>query len=133
MFVHKEEAAPGPSDALGRLRRVTMRSGLLLTAAAVPPPSVMAVTTVCDQVVAGWPSPSWAASATSRAAATDAKSTAAAAINASHPLTRAWIRVTSKSLRKHVREPLAEAYASAAYVFVYSWDKTVRGLFRRAF
>ena len=41
-------------------------------------------------------------------------------INASHPLTRAWVRVTSKSLRKHVREPLAEAYASAADVFVLS-------------
>ncbi len=51
------------------------------------------------------------------------------AINASHPLTRAWVRVTSKSLRKHVREPLAEAYASAADVFVYSWDRPLEAYF----
>ena len=50
-------------------------------------------------------------------------------INASHPLTRAWVRVTSKSLRKHVREPLAEAYASAADVFVYSWDRPLEAYF----
>ena len=50
-------------------------------------------------------------------------------INASHPLTRAWVRVTSKSLRKHVREPLAEAYESAADVFVYSWDRPLEAYF----
>ena len=37
--------------------------------------------------------------------------------------------MTSKSLRKHVREPLAEAYASAADVFVYSWDKPLEAYF----
>ena len=58
-----------------------------------------------------------------------AKFSSTNAINASHPLTRAWVRVTSKSLRKHVREPLAEAYASAADVFVYSWDRPLEAYF----
>ena len=86
-----------------------MRSGLLLTAAAAA-----AINNGCDDrlrpgcgrvavaLVGGF-------SDITRGGGHHAKFTAAAAINASHPLTRAWIRVTSKSLRKHVREPLAEA------------------------
>ena len=93
----------------------------------------MAVTTVCDRLRPGCGRVAVALvggfSDITRGGGHHAKFTAAAAINASHPLTRAWVRVTSKSLRKHVREPLAEAYASAADVFVYSWDKPLEAYF----
>ena len=106
-----------------------MRSGLLLTAAAAA-----AINNGCDDrlrsgcgrvaiaLVGGF-------SDITRGGGHHAKFSSTNAINASHPLTRAWVRVTSKSLRKHVREPLAEAYASAADVFVYSWDKPLEATF----
>ena len=106
-----------------------MRSGLLLTAAAAA-----AISNGCDDrlrpgcgkvaiaLVGGF-------SDITRGGGHHAKFSGTNAINASHPLTRAWVRVTSKSLRKHVREPLAEAYASAADVFVYSWDRPLEAYF----
>ena len=106
-----------------------MRSSLLLTAAAAA-----AISNGCDDrrrpgcgkvaiaLVGGF-------SDITRGGGHHAKFSSANAINASHPLTRAWVRVTSKSLRKHVREPLAEAYASAADVFVYSWDRPLEAYF----
>ena len=106
-----------------------MRSGLLLAAAAAA-----AISHGCDDrlrpgcgrvaiaLVGGF-------SDITRGGGHHAKFSSANAINASHPLTRAWVRVTSKSLRKHVREPLAEAYASAADVFVYSWDRPLEAYF----
>ena len=106
-----------------------MRSGLLLTAAAAA-----AISHGCDDrlrpgcgrvaiaLVGGF-------SDITRGGGHHAKFSSTNAINASHPLTRAWVRVTSKSLRKHVREPLAEAYASAADVFVYSWDRPLEAYF----
>ena len=106
-----------------------MRSGLLLAAAAAT-----AISHGCDDrrrpgcgkvaiaLVGGF-------SDITRGGGHHAKFSSTRAINASHPLTRAWVRVTSKSLRKHVREPLAEAYASAADVFVYSWDRPLEAYF----
>ena len=106
-----------------------MRSGLLLTAAAAA-----AINDGCDDrrrpgcgrvavaLVGGF-------SDITRGGGHHAKFSSTNAINASHPLTRAWVRVTSKSLRKHVREPLAQAYESAADVFVYSWDKPLEAYF----
>ncbi len=115
-----------------------MRSGLLLTAAAAAAIShggiAEAINDGCDDrrrpgcgkvaiaLVGGF-------SDITRGGGHHAKFSGTNAINASHPLTRAWVRVTSKSLRKHVREPLAEAYASAADVFVYSWDRPLEAYF----